>query len=136
MERTKNTLFFIFGVILIIVVIFTLEAMAQIGEEKEKEEILKNGELISALIIDKKKIDDTTNHNSTTFTPVIMGSTIMMLPMNSESSYTSSEYSLKIYANEKNYNIIVPEAIYKAKSVGDKMNIKLYKNKIEIIDSK
>lgn len=106
----------------------------QEAQKKEKEEILKKGQEISALIIDKNKTEELQSDSLTTFMPVFINGSATMIPMNTNSYSSTNNYALKIYADEKNYNIVIPESLYKAKSIGDKLKIKLYKDKIELME--
>ena len=46
---------------------------------------------------------------------------------------TTENYYIKIYADEKNYDITVPKEVYDQKQVGLRIPIKLYKDKIELL---
>ncbi len=65
-------------------------------------------------------------------TPVVIGSVVYSMPTTSPGS-ESTDYYLKIYADDKNYNISVPLTLYEEKQVGSRLKIKLYKDKIEIL---
>lgn len=99
--------------------------------KKEKEEVLKNGKEIDALIIDKSK-ESYSSGASVSVTPIIIGSAVYSMPT-STPGVESTYYYLKIYADDKNYNISVPSSLYNEKQIGSHIKIKLYKDKIEIL---
>ncbi|MCA1066159.1 hypothetical protein QTG56_25165 (plasmid) [Rossellomorea sp. AcN35-11] len=100
-------------------------------EKKEKEEAIEKGIDVSALIIDKKVIEHSATSAPLAFFPVYINNNMFTVTTSgypNGGSYRT--HSLKIYAKEKNYDIQVPESIYQAKGIGDKLDIKLYKDKI------
>lgn len=99
--------------------------------KKEKEEVLKKGKEVDALVIDKSK-NTYSSSASVSVTPVVIGSVVYSMPTTSPGS-ESTDYYLKIYADDKNYNISVPLTLYEEKQVGSRLKIKLYKDKIEIL---
>ncbi|MFB6499886.1 hypothetical protein [Bacillus haynesii] len=99
--------------------------------EKEKEEVLKRGKEVDALVIDKSK-NTYSSGDSVSVMPVVVGGAVYSIPTTSP-GIESTNYYLKIYADDKNYNISVPLTLYDEKQVGSRLKIKLYKDKIEIL---
>ncbi|WP_312476790.1 hypothetical protein [Neobacillus sp.] len=96
-------------------------------EKAEREETLKKGIDIDidALIVDKSK----ESHSSTSLMPVIIGGTTYPIA----TPEIDNSYYLKIYAEDKNYDIAVPKNLYDKKQIGTHIEIKLYNNRIEVL---
>ncbi|MEK4692357.1 hypothetical protein [Bacillus sp. FSL W8-1202] len=96
----------------------------------EKENVLKKGKKLDALVIDKYSTTDSSM--DFTVTPVVIGGGTYMMSAATPGASTESYY-IKIYADEKNYDITVPKEVYDQKQVGLRIPIKLYKDKIELL---
>ncbi|MFA1782344.1 hypothetical protein ACDX77_18905 [Bacillus velezensis] len=96
------------------------------------EETLKKGIEINALIVDKD-VYESNDVGHIDIMPFVIGSTIYSMPVSSPGS-NSTSYSLRIYAEDKNYDITVPKQLYTRKQIGSKLKVKLYKEKIELLE--
>lgn len=96
----------------------------------EKENVLKKGKKLEALVIDKYSTTDSSI--DFTVTPVVIGGGIYTMSA-ATPGVTTESYYIKIYADEKNYDITVPKEVYDQKQVGVRIPIKLYKDKIELL---
>nr|WP_172688860.1 hypothetical protein [Bacillus subtilis]APB62373.1 hypothetical protein pBS72_1040 [Bacillus subtilis] len=101
-------------------------------EKEEKEETLKKGIETDALIVDKEEYESDIP-GSVSIMPFVIGSTIYSMPISSPGS-SSTSYCLRIYAEDKNYDITVPEQLYERKQVGSRLKVKVYKEKIELLE--
>ncbi len=101
-------------------------------EKEEREETLKKGIEINALIVDKD-VYESNDVGHIDIMPFVIGSTIYSMPVSSPGS-NSTSYSLRIYAEDKNYDITVPKQLYTRKQIGSKLKVKLYKEKIELLE--
>lgn len=108
---------------------FTEKAAEEVRIEKEK--VLKKGKKLDALVIDKYSTTDSSM--DFTVTPVVIGGGIYMMS-GAAPGVTTENYYIKIYADEKNYDITVPKEVYDQKQVGLRIPIKLYKDKIELLN--
>ncbi|MGG3102032.1 hypothetical protein ABEP12_01890 [Bacillus velezensis] len=102
-------------------------------EKAEREEILKKGIETEALIVDKE-VFKSNDAGSISIMPFVVGSTIYSMPISSPGS-SSTSYGLRIYAEDKNYDITVPERLYERKQVGSRLKVKVYKEKIELLEN-
>ncbi|MCJ8223695.1 hypothetical protein [Bacillus paralicheniformis] len=100
--------------------------------KEEKEEVLEKGEKLDALIVDKSS---KTNSSAGTVSsiPTMIGGTMVTMGVSSPGT-SSTYYTLKIYADEKNYDITVPKNLYNQKQIGSYIKIKLYKDKVELLE--
>lgn len=118
--------------IVIILIIFAMIALAYVAidsyvEGRNEEEVINKGVNLSALVIDKKEIKE----SNTDLMPVFIGSTLMVIPSDGPES---SAYTLKLYANDKNYQIEVNKEFFNSKTIGDSINIKLLDDRIVLLD--
>lgn len=98
----------------------------------EREEILKKGIETEALIVDKE-VFKSEDAGSMSIMPFVVGTTIYSMPISSPGS-SSTSYCLRIYAEDKNYDITVPEQLYERKQVGSRLKVKVYKEKLELLE--
>lgn len=101
-------------------------------EKEEREETLKKGIEIDALIVDKD-VYESNDVGHIDIMPFVIGSTTYSMPVSSPGS-NSTSYSIRIYAEDKNYDITVPKQLYTRKQIGSKLKVKLYKEKIELLE--
>ncbi|MFL0364558.1 hypothetical protein ACH0BF_16260 [Pseudobacillus sp. 179-B 2D1 NHS] len=96
--------------------------------ERLEAEILRKGKDAEALVIDKKEVNNSTA-DQLMMTPFMVGNmtltTASIIP-----GTTSSNYSLKLYVDEQNYNIAVPRDIFEKKSIGSKMRVKIFEDRL------
>mgnify|MGYP001114344492 CR=1 FL=1 len=123
--RKQISLVIIIGSILVM----SIAAIEAYIKDKNEEEVLNNGIKLSALLVDKKELID----YDTDLLPVFIGNTLMVIPTDESER---AKYSFKIYAKDKNYDIEVNENFYNSKSIGESINIKLYKDKIVLLEEK
>lgn len=130
---------FVWGLVLIIAVTLYITSFSNsiFGSAAEhykeidrmRQEVLENGIEVEALIVDKDKLTD--KELGTNITPVYINGTL--IPIYSNHTNSSTNYVLKLYAEDQIHEVVVPHELYDSSRIGSKLPVKVYDNRIELL---